>query len=487
MWWGIHSAISKILKNSNMRFYHESLSTLQLSDKQTSLQQVIKEFHDITSEISRKIIIVDISVNDTSLKLYIAFMAAECIPLFVNESVSDYAFFTLINSLKPDYVATNRQNICTESYLPMYCKAGMRFYKNPKAIDFSYSTELALLATTSGSTGSPKLVPQTYENIEQNTKQIIESLALSQSDIALSNLPLSYTFGMSVINCQVKNDAKIVSCHEGLLSRQSLDAILRHNVTLISGVPLHLEQIIQMRFFKSKYCRSINKILQAGGRLDVSTFQKLKKLISDKHIEFYSMYGQAEATTRISCGVNPKILGNVISVGKPLKQIVLKVLDENDRDCGLNKIGQVVCSGPNICPDYIEKKEELRILEMRPSDRLVTGDIGFIDDSGYLYITGRSKRFAKLRGVSINLDEIEQHLIVRLEHKCAAVVELDKIHIFTDASANDFSLANLEKALNEMSVNDFELHFCNFSTLSNGKVDYSHLISKLNKAHDDVN
>jgi len=266
---------------------------------------------------------------------------------------------------------------------------------------------IAVLIPTSGSTGNPQMVVLSRRNLAENSKGIINALGIKSADRTVTSLPMNYSFGLSVINTHFMAGASIVVTTHSVNERDFWDTIEKHRVTTISGVPHTFNSLT--RVSPKKYSEiGINKITQAGGKLPKEQMRKMFEISREAKIQFYVMYGQTEATARISV-LNWRDLEKQFgSVGKAIDGVDLWIEGEDGQlIVNPNEEGLVCISGSNVFLGYSETVDDLLYLKPK-SQKLQTGDVGYLDSSGFLYLTGRQKRIAKCSGVRINLDDVDK-------------------------------------------------------------------------------
>lgn len=285
-------------------------------------------------------------------------------------------------------------------------EAGLLENQEPQEIEIH--PDLALLLTTSGSTGSPKLVRLTLRNLEANSESIAQYLELTSQERPITSLPMSYSYGLSVINSHLQVGATIVFTEDGVLQREFWEAVEQHQCTSFAGVPYTYQMLLQTGLLNKKGS-SLRTLTQAGGRLEERYIQQMYDLATARGCKFMVMYGQTEATARISYVPFEKLGAKVGSVGVPIPKGML---------CVDEQTGELMYRGPNVmlgyaeCRDDLAKGDELHGV-------LRTGDLARQDDDGYFYITGRLKRFLKVFGKRFNLDDVEKILSGRFETSVA--------------------------------------------------------------------
>lgn len=273
---------------------------------------------------------------------------------------------------------------------------------------YTFHKDLAMMMSTSGTTGSPKLVRLSRDNLSSNARSIQEYLNITPSDVAITTLPMSYSYGLSVINSHLASGACIVLNNDGVLTREFWSKVGTYMVSTFSGVPFTFQMLKKLNYQRFK-TDSIRYLTQAGGKLDDSTLEYFSRVCGDLNQDFIVMYGQTEASPRISY-VPAKHLANKIgSIGVPVPGGQLEIHVDKVATTSSFTEGEIVYSGDNVMMGYAECIDDLALGDTQ-GQLLCTGDIGYFDDDGYFYITGRAKRFIKLFGLRISLDEIDNWL-----------------------------------------------------------------------------
>jgi acyl-CoA synthetase (AMP-forming)/AMP-acid ligase II len=274
------------------------------------------------------------------------------------------------------------------------------------ADDLSPHPELAVLLSTSGSTGSAKLVRLSYKNLESNARSIAEFLELDRGSRAISSLSLFYSYGLSILNSHLVVGASMVLTQEPVVSAGFWELFDRSQVTGLAGVPYSYELFERMAI-RSRPLPSLKIMTQAGGRLDPGLVSRYAEWAADRGVRFYVMYGQTEATARMAY-LPPERAGSdsdCIGVAIPGGSLTL------DLDVIGGGIGELIYRGPNVMMGYaLERADLARGPEI---DALRTGDLAERTDDGLFRIVGRLSRFSKLFGLRISLDDIETYLAAR--------------------------------------------------------------------------
>ena len=281
-----------------------------------------------------------------------------------------------------------------------------------KASKCELHPELALLLTTSGSTGSPKLVRLSRKNLESNAASIVEYLKLTESERAITCLPMQYTYGLSVLNSHFLAGACVLLTTRSVVQQQFWDYFRSAGGTSLVGVPYTYELFQRLHLFDKQaeageqpWYQHLRYMTQAGGRLKEALQQKVGIWAKEHGIDFVVMYGQTEATARMSYLPSEQCLQKIGSIGIAIPGGAFH-LEDVDETTG---IGELVYEGANVTLGMAENRTDLRKGDER-NGILHTGDLARVDEDGYYYIAGRKKRFLKIFGIRIGLDECEHIL-----------------------------------------------------------------------------
>ncbi len=271
--------------------------------------------------------------------------------------------------------------------------------------------DLAILLSTSGSTGDPKLVRLSASNIDANARSIAEYLELTADDRAITTLPLFYSYGLSVVNSTLASGGTLVLADESLIEPEFWKRARDHSVTSLALVP-HQFELLERSGMQGLDLPSLRYLTQAGGRLAPELVRKFSALGRELGWKLFIMYGQTEASPRISY-VPPEALPEAAeTIGRAIPGGQLYLVDEDGveiLDYGV--AGELVYTGPNVMMGYALTRADLA--RGREVDELKTGDIAERTQEGLYRITGRLKRFAKLFGMRISLDQVETMLLAR--------------------------------------------------------------------------
>lgn len=281
----------------------------------------------------------------------------------------------------------------------------------------------AILLSTSGSTGEGKWVALSLNSISTNANSIAQSLGLTAHDRAITSLPLHYSYGLSVLNSHFYVGASIVLTSHSVIDEPFWAHLKKYEVTGLAGVPTMYDMMRRVAIHHIKSAEQLKYLTQAGGRLPENIMKYFLEAVSSVGKRFFIMYGQTEATARISCFELTRFPEKIGSVGPAIPGGEFKIENPDPE----TKNGEVVYYGPNVMMGYCNSLSELMALN-KSQDSLRTGDIGRIDTDGFLWISGRIKRIVKPSGKRISLDEIEKELA---DYMVSAIGKDEKIYLFS--------------------------------------------------------
>lgn len=355
----------------------------------------------------------------------------------------------------------------------LYDYRGYSLYEHSQ-IEVSIHPDLSLLLTTSGSTGSPKLVRLSQKNLRSNADSIADYLNITPKERPITSLPMYYSFGMSVINSHFVKGATLLLTDRTVFDKEFWAFAKREHATSIAGVPYTYEMLKRLRFFRMDL-PDLKTMIQAGGKLNATIVKEYIEFAKEKGKEFVVMYGQTEAAPRMSYLPFDRALEKYASIGIAIPGGRFCIRDVNDREIEAPDVdGELVYMGDNVCLGYAESPEDL----MKGDENvgiLRTGDVARRDADGYYFITGRKKRFVKVWGNRVNLDAIEQ-LVKPITADCACIGVDDKITIFITESSLSQKVITYLSEKTGLNIRAFNVNTINeIPKKVSGKVDYTSL------------
>ncbi|CAN7357544.1 AMP-binding protein [Arthrobacter sp. LjRoot78] len=328
--------------------------------------------------------------------------------------------------------------------------------------------DLALLLSTSGSTGSPKLVRLSHANLQSNAESIADYLGIGEDDRAITTLPMSYCYGLSVINSYLLRGASLVLTDLSVVDSCFWELFRRHRVTSFAAVPYTFELLDRVGFADMEL-PSLRYITQAGGRLAPDTVALYAEHGRRRGWDLFVMYGQTEATARMAY-LPPRLAASRPgAIGIPVPGGTFRI----DPVPGLED-GELVYTGPNVMLGYAQSPEDLAL--GRTIRELRTGDLARTDSSGLYEVVGRRSRFVKIVGLRVDLGQVERILAdLGMEAACAgtdeglvvAVKGSNDLHLVAKVLAQGIGLPRA--ALEVYGVPEIP-------RLASGKVDYQGIL-----------
>ena len=406
---------------------------------------------------------------------YISFILNRTVPLLLDASIEKDALDNFIKIYKPNFLWVPDDIINDFNFEDIiFSEHGYSLI----SIDFkrkqNLNKSLALLLTTSGSTGCPKLVRISYKNIDENSKSISNYLSLNKSERPITLMPMNYSFGLSILNSHLINGSTILLTSKSVMQREFWDFFKKNKATSLSGVPSIFEMLIKLKFFRMSL-PSLKTITQAGGKLNNNTLNEYASYCKKSKIRFYVMYGQTEASPRMSYLYPEQLLNKLGSIGLVIPGGKFYLIDSLGKKIkNHNTVGELVFKGKNVCLGYATSYLDLKNGNEN-KNILCTGDLAKRDNDGYYYIVGRKTRFVKLFGHRLNLDDVENH-IKNITTNCACVGLNDKLLIYlTEKNLNE-KVINYISSVTKIHYSAFEVKTIeNIPLTSSGKINYSKL------------
>lgn len=267
--------------------------------------------------------------------------------------------------------------------------------------------DLASIIYTAGSMGTPKGVMLTHLNLVSNTRSVIEYLELTENDRIMVVLPFFYIFGKSLLHTHFCIGGSVVIDNRFIFPQVILETMRRTNVTGFAGVPSTFLILLNRSGIKEFKFDSLRYVAQAGGSMLPSVQQEVAKVFSPARL--FVMYGSTEGAPRLSY-LDPSMLNAKSgSIGKAVSNVELFVADDNGKRLSTNKVGEIVARGSNIMVGYWN--DPIETTKVMRNGLYYTGDLGRMDEDGYIYIVGRSKDIIKVGGFRVNAKEIEDVLL----------------------------------------------------------------------------
>ncbi len=396
-----------------------------------SYQEVAAYADAIYENIKERCVVLSLCQNTPgSLVGYISFINHRIVPLLLNAGADKDFIEAAIIKYQPQFIWVPEElSQSLKKFRKVYSSLGYTLLKTDFK-PYALYDELALLLSSSGSTGSPKYIRLSYKNLSANAASIACYLNIDENERPVTTLPMNYSYGLSIINSHLISGARILLTEKSMMEKEFWSFLKKHSATSFGGVPFTYQLLKKLKFHKMSL-PSLKTMTQAGGRLPLKLNEEFSNLAKEKQIKFFVMYGQTEATARMSYLPYEMSLKKCGSVGVaiPGGRFYLKDTKGNIIDMP-NTTGELFYEGDNVFLGYANTRQDLKEGDLNQGT-LKTGDLAYFDEDGYLYIAGRISRFLKIFGNRLNLDETEEILrkkYTSLEIVCSGVD--DKLYVF---------------------------------------------------------
>jgi acyl-CoA synthetase (AMP-forming)/AMP-acid ligase II len=338
--------------------------------------------------------------------------------------------------------------------------------------------DLAILLSTSGTTGSPKLVRLTHRNVAANASSIADYLGIDDRERAIQSLPFHYSYGLSVLHSHLAAGASVILSPHSIMRPEFWADAERWQATSFAGVPYSYAILERTGLLSKAMPDTMSTLTQAGGRLAPESIIRLHEMVSERGGRLWVMYGQTEATARISYVPPEALPEKAHTIGMPIPRGRLSVRFDSQEISEPDVEGELVYHGPNVMLGYATQHEDLALGDAMNGE-LRTGDLGALDKDGFFRVTGRTKRIAKVYGLRVNLDEIEA---AASAHGPVAVVDAGEHIVLWRAAGGEIAPDDLRREVaRRFGLNSRAFTVRDIETLplkASGKVDYDSLAKR---------
>ena len=357
-------------------------------------------------EIPRSVIFCLCENCAGALAGYIAFENNRQVPLLLSAGLDGELLRNLDGAYLPSYYWVpegKADGIGGEKVFSAYGYTLLKTGNEP----YPLHENLSLLLTTSGSTGSPKLVRHKYGNLEANAENVAKVFAWTVDEVGICDLPMNYTMGLNVINSHLTVGASVLMVKANLMDPDFWEFIKVNGGTSFCGVPFSYEVMRRVGFDKMDLPK-LRTLAEGGGKLTDKMFTWIATYAKEKGKRFCATFGTSETSARMAF-LDPSLaLEKIGSMGKAIPNGELFLLDETENEDG-TVTGELGYRGPNVTMGYARCREDLMNGDEFAGE-YHTGDIARRDRDGFYYIIGRKGRFLKLFGLRVSLDEAERIL-----------------------------------------------------------------------------
>lgn len=415
----------------DLKRFGENTAVLDEYGTKLSYRKLAEESDSLAEVINGRFLVFCLCKNEIGSVLgYVSFMNHGIVPVLLSAHLEESLLDNLLATYEPSFLwLPQDMKERFADFETVYTAYGYALLKSKQPGAVSMYEELALLLTTSGSTGSPKFVRQSYTNVLDNAQSIVEYLKLDETERPITTLPMNYTYGLSIINSHLLVGATLLVTEKGLMQKEFWKFFKEAGATSFGGVPYTYEMLDRLRFFRMDL-PTLRTMTQAGGKILPELHEKFAKYASEQGINFVVMYGQCEATARMGYLPPEQAVNKKGSMGIAIPGGKFTLIGENGEAVTTPyTTGELVYEGKNVTLGYAECKEDLAAGDVR-GGILETGDMARFDEDGYYYIVGRKKRFLKIYGNRVNLDEADRLIKGEFETEAACAGVDDHMYIF---------------------------------------------------------
>lgn len=434
-----------------------------------NLYSLVTDFEQTLNQFQQKTLGVILCRNSIdTLVAYLAALRAGHAIFLLDANLHPALLSQLLEVYQPDWLFA--PNDVTQSFHGFqkqteFLNSHCYIKQQHQAAHVKIYPDLAVLLSTSGSTGSPKVVRLSYQNLAANAQSIAEYLGLDHRQRPITTLPMHYSYGLSVINSHLLVGATLLLTEHSVSQREFWDFAKKQQATSLAGVP-YIYQVLHRMKFETMDLPSLQILTQAGGCLVPNLVKHFAELASARAWKFFVMYGQTEATARISYVPSNRVKDKSESIGCAIPGGHLS-LDP--------ATAELIYQGPNVMLGYAACRADLAKGD-ELNGCLRTGDIAEQDAEGFFKIIGRSKRFLKLFGLRINLDEVERMLESEQQTTAAATGIDDKLQIFIEDASQMTRVKQEIVARYQLHPTAVEIHpIQQIPRSDRGKPDYAQL------------
>ncbi|MEG1139431.1 MAG: AMP-binding protein [Lachnospiraceae bacterium] len=443
--------------------YDANILAITQTGEQITYQEAEEFSREFGTYMPRRALVFLLCDNSLgSLLGYLSCLKNNRVPLLLEKHIHKGFLDQLIAEYHPAYIYAPQENADLDGYgTKIFSKWDYILRKIQEQEDTIIHKDLALLLTTSGSTGSPKLVRQSRENLTENAVSIAKYLKLTAKERPITTLPMNYTYGLSIMNSHILVGATLLLTRSGIMEREFWEFGKKEGATSFGGVPYTYE-ILKRIGFLTMDLPKLQTLTQAGGKLSLALHSEFANYAKEKNKQFIVMYGQTEATARMGYLPWELAVEKCGSMGIAIPGGQFSLIDEEGEEIQQwDTVGELVYKGKNVTMGYALNREDLSKGD-EWQGILYTGDMAKRDKDGFYYITGRKKRFLKLYGKRINLDEVERLLKETYpQADFACVGQDDQMVIYTDQKQLAESKAVIDDLARVTNINThgFTVHF----------------------------
>ena len=351
--------------------------------------------HIFSHEKCLVVVLCDYTIE--TLKIYYALLSCKAASLLLGDKTNISFILNIVKEYRPKYLWIKSSFLQYFNDFDIIFSEGEHLLIKSHYELFPINPELAVLLSTSGSTGNPKFVKLGFKNIYSNTLSVVETLGITPESRLITTLPMNYSYGLTLVNMQLFVGGTILITKKSIIDNEFWQFYMKEKPNVFAGVPQTYEHLDKLGFFAAKQPH-LQHLTLAGGRVDFDIQQKLSKGQEENNYKVHIMYGQTEAS--IISELPPNLISEKYgSVGLPIKNTKVSLKDNHPH-------GELVVQSDSIFMGYALGYKELS-LPNQINYIQYTGDTACLDEDNCIYLKGRITRYCKLAGIRVNLDDVE--------------------------------------------------------------------------------
>ncbi|MBE6004142.1 MAG: o-succinylbenzoate--CoA ligase [Lachnospiraceae bacterium] len=380
--------------------------------------QLASEMEYIARLLKARSIVFNLCKNTVgSLVGYLGFIEGDSVPLALSSKIERGLLDELISEYTPAYLWIPSEMASNFGYPTIFQKYGYVLLETGNK-PYPINNDLQFLMTTSGSTGSPKLVRYKKGNLEANAKNVAAAFGWTSDERPICDLGMQYTMGLNVINTHLYVGATVLLITYNLMSADFWDYISEEKATNFTGVPFSYDILYRLHFDRMDLPH-LTTLSEGGGKLTDARFIQLAEYAKKNGKRFIASFGTTETSARMACLPAELAMAKTGSIGRAIPEGELFLIDENGNEVTEpDGEGELCYRGPNVTMGYASRKEEL----LNGDDfkgEYHTGDLARRDADGCYFVTGRMSRFLKLLSYRVSLDQCERLIQEEFGIECA--------------------------------------------------------------------
>jgi long-chain acyl-CoA synthetase len=452
--------------------YNSNICLIDEKNNIFTYKNILESSQKISKNLKTRSLIFVLPTNNIEfITSYIGFFRKELVQMLIDPKIEVNLLENLVIKYLPTYLFVPiERNVKLNDYEIILRLKHYKILKVKKEKKYLLNKNLALLLSTSGSTGSKKFVRLSYKNILSNTQSISKYLSIKKNHRTITTMPPFYTYGLSILNTHLYTGASILVTNMRVIEKSFWEIFDKQKISSFGGVPYFYEILKKLRFEK-KIFSNLKYFTQAGGALNINTNKYFLKYAEKNNLKFFVMYGQTEATSRMTYLPHKFSRKKVGSIGVPIPGGKIKLINKENKNA---LRGEIIYEGKNVSMGYAENYKDLATGDLNKGI-LKTGDIAIKDKSGYLYIVGRKKRSIKVLGHRINLDEIEK-ILSNKGYNCLCTGSENKVNIYYKNLKYEKEIIQFISSITNIHSSCFNLKYIKIFPLNkNNKIAYNML------------